>query len=416
MAGNGRRDFDVVVFGATGVTARQVARYLTERSKETGARWAAAARDRAKLERVLEEVGANPPDIITADVTDEPSLRAMASRTRVVLNGVGPYALYARPVIEACIDAGTHYADLTGEIPFVRRIIDELDDRAKTNGAKVVQVCGFESLPADLGVLLAAEGAREHGERLAECELFALIDETPGLIRPSDLSGGTLQSMATMLADPDAGTLNDAASLVPDESVATKIRGFGPISARVRRRGGDVLAPMVPAAFINPPVIQRTAWLTGHPPFPYREGIVMAGRPASLPLRYVAAGALSGFQTLMARLARARPPTRERVSRVLGRLFPSSGFGPRPERLEAWRWRLTIEARTSAGRDIAVEVEGEGNPGYCTSARMLGEAGLLLAQDGATPERAGCLTPAAALGTARIGDFANARLRFRRTT
>ena len=89
----------------------------------------------------------------------------MASRARVVLNLVGPYTLYGRPVIEACVAGGAHYADLTGEIPFVRQMIDAFDDRAAQAGVKLVQVCGFESLPPDLAVLLAAETARDRWGR-----------------------------------------------------------------------------------------------------------------------------------------------------------------------------------------------------------------------------------------------------------
>src|SRR5436190_9345628 len=157
----GERDLDVVVFGATGVTGRRVAEYLAGRATETGARWAAAARDPAKLERLLQEADVEAPETIEADLNDAASLAAMASRARVVLNLVGPYTLYGRPVIEACVAGGAHYADLTGEIPFVRRTIDDVDARARAADVKVVQVSGFESLPADLAVLLAGETARE---------------------------------------------------------------------------------------------------------------------------------------------------------------------------------------------------------------------------------------------------------------
>ena len=122
------RDLDVVVFGATGVTGRRVAAYLAERAPETGARWAAAARDPAKLDRILGEDGVSAPETIVADLDDAESLAAMASRARVVLNLVGPYTLYGRPVIEACVAGGAHYADLTGEIPFVRQMIDAFDE------------------------------------------------------------------------------------------------------------------------------------------------------------------------------------------------------------------------------------------------------------------------------------------------
>ena len=417
----GERDLDGVVFGATGVTGRRVAAYLAERAPETGARWAAAARDPVKLERVLDEAGASVPETIVADVDDPESLAAMASRTRVVLNLVGPYTTYGRPVIEACADGATNYVDLTGEIPFVRTIIDDFDARAANAGIKLVQVCGFESLPADLSVLLAAETAGERwGEGLAEADLQITVKGPPGPPRPSDMvSGGTLQSLVAAARGEDPSGITDPAALIADPAAAAEIRRRSPISVMVRRnQRGAVIAPMAPAAFINPAVIHRTAALvaaeSGAPgqPFRYREGVALRGSAASLPLRYAAAGALAGAQAVLGRVARAQPSVRRRVAGALGAILPSSGYGPAAERLEGWKWRMSVVARTTGGHEVGVEVDADGHPGYLATARMLGEAGLLLAERGATPERAGCLTPATALGTACVERFERARLRF----
>jgi short subunit dehydrogenase-like uncharacterized protein len=411
---------DVVVFGATGVTGRRVAGYLAERAAETGASWAAAGRDAAKLDRVLAEEGVSAPETIVADLEDRESLAQMASRARVVLNLVGPYTLHGRPVIEACVAGGAHYADLTGEIPFVRQMIDAFDDRAAQAGVKLVQVCGFESLPPDLAVLLAAEAARERwGEGLATADLEASVGWPPGLLRPSDLvSGGTAQSLAAAASTENASAVTDPAALITDPVVAEEVRRRSPISVVPRRSGGAVVAPMAPAAYINPAVIQRTAALVGAEsgaptePLRYREGVALSGAAASLPLRYAIAGALSGTQAVLGRVTRARPTVRRRVSSALSAILPSSGFGPAAERLEQWKWRMSLTARTAGGSEVRVEVDADGHPGYLATARMLGEAGLLLAEPGATPERAGSLTPATALGTANVERFDRARLRF----
>jgi short subunit dehydrogenase-like uncharacterized protein len=418
------RDLDVVVFGGTGVTGRRVADYLADRSAETGARWGAAARDAGKLERVLDDAGVSAPEAIVADVEVPASLAEMASRARVVLNLVGPYTRFGRPVIEACVAAGTHYVDLTGEIPFVRRIIDELDARAREAGVKVVQVCGFESLPADLAVLLAAETARERwGEGLAEVDLELTGNGPPGIPRLSDLvSGGTLQSSAEIATADGASAITDPAALIADPTLAVEVRRRSPISVAPRRSAdGAVIAPMAPAAFINPAVIHRTEALCAADrgveaqPFRYREGLAIPGGAATLPLRYALAATLSGTQAAIGRLAQARPTIRQWVGRAMGKVLPSSGFGPAEDRLDQWSWRMAVEGRTADGRQVGVNIEAEGNPGYLATARMLGEAGLLLAEPGLTPERAGCLTPATALGTASIGRFEHARLRFRVT-
>ena len=408
------RDFDVIVFGATGVTGRRVAGYLAEQAAEHGRPWAAAARDAQKLERVLAEDGVSAPETIVADVDDFASLAAMASRTRVVLDLVGPYTLYGRPVIEACVSNGAHYVDLTGEIPFVRQIIEAYDARAASAGVKIVQVCGFEALPPDLLVLLAAETARERfGEGLDEADVHVSVTGPPGMPRPSDMiSGGTFQSLAAAAGGEDASAVTDPGALIVDSARAGDVRRRSPITVAPRRVDGAVIAPMAPAAFINPAVIHRTAALVGGEPFRYREGMALHGPPATLPLRLAGAGVLSGVQAAVGAAARARPAVRRRVGATLGRVLPKSGFGPAADRLEAWKWRMSLTARATGGGVVRADVDADGHPGYLATARMIGEAGLLLAQPEATSDRSGCLTPATALGTECIERFERARVRF----
>ena len=409
------RDLDVVVLGATGVTGRRVAAYLDERAREDGFAWAAAARDEAKLERTLADVAVAGATTIAADIGDPASLHDLAGRTKVVLDLVGPYTRYARPVIEACVAEGAHYFDLSGEIPFVRSVLRDFDEPARDAGVAIVQVAGFEALPPDLAVLLAVEAARErHDEHVVAVDLEVRVKQPPGLPRPTDgISGGTSQSMVEVTAYPDSAVAADPAALV-DASRAALVREASPIEIGVRRgRDGTVIAPMAPAAFINPAVIQRTAELTGGPPFRYREGIALDGGPISLPARLAAAGALAATQAGMKRALLASPAVKGRVSSVLGRVLPSSGFGPSADRIENWSWSMRIDAATSGGHLVVVEVEADGHPGYLTTARMLGEAGLILSEREPGTGPSGCLTPAAAIGTGPIERFDRAGLRFR---
>jgi len=415
------REIDVVVFGATGVTGRQVAAYLSERASDSELSWAAAARDAGKVASVMSEVGVSAPETIIADVADTASLNAMASRARVVLDLVGPYTRYGRPVIDACIASGAHYVDLTGEMTFVRHVIDECNGPAGAAGVKIVQVCGFEALPPDLLVAMAVQTARERwGEGLATVDLEVSVTPPGGLPRPSDgMSGGTFQSLAAVAGSRDAALITDPAVLINDAAVAAAVRRVSPIGLAPRGGpGGSVIAPMAPAPFINPAVIQRTAALAaaaeGRPPEPfrYREGMTLAGPAVTLPLRWAVAGALSATQVGLRAVARARPSVRTPVAGALARLGPSSGFGPAPDRLEGWQWSMSVTARTPGGNTVRTHVHADGHPGYLATARMLGEAGVLLATAGATPEVSGCLTPAAALGTGSAPSFDRARVRF----
>jgi short subunit dehydrogenase-like uncharacterized protein len=271
-----------------------------------------------------------------------------------------------------------------------------------------------------MAMTLALEAARERwDEDLAEVDL-EVTARPPGVPRPSDLiSGGTFQSMAEAAGGEDPSSVTDPAALITDPALADEVRRRSPITLGPRRGGrGAVVAAMQPAAFINPAVIHRSAALaadaTEKPfkPFRYREGFAMPGGPASLPFRYAAAGAIGGMQAALGAGTRAGPATRRRIAGTLRRVLPSSGYGPSADRLEGWRWSMWLHARTEGDHEVTVDVDAEGHPGYLATARMLGETGLLLAEDGATPDRAGHLTPATAVGTGSVDRFERARLRF----
>jgi short subunit dehydrogenase-like uncharacterized protein len=413
------RDFDVLVFGATGVTGRRVAQYLATRGPELGLRCGAAARDAGKLADTLAAAGAGDLPALSADLGDQASLERMAASATVVLNLVGPYTLYGEPVIAACVRGGAHYVDLTGEIPFVRAMIDRYEGRAVKEGVKVVQVCGFEALPPDLAVALADDAARAASAgALDAVDVEVRVIGPPGLPHGSDmLSGGTIQSMVAIAGSENAPDVTDPALLIDSPALAAEVRRVSPIRLAPRRGGGGaVIGPMAPAAFINPAVIHRSWWLrdgTGvRRPFRYREGFALDGAAVLLPLRYAAAGVLSGTQAVIAGLSHAPPDVRARIAKPLAQLLPGSGFGPAESRLEGWRWELTVVGTTTGGSEVRVRATAEGHPGYLATARMMGEAGLMLATPGLTPERSGCLTPTAALGTGAVDRFAHARLWF----
>jgi short subunit dehydrogenase-like uncharacterized protein len=305
-------------------------------------------------------------------------------------------------------------------MPFARRMIDAYGERAEAAGVKVVEVCGFEALPPDLCVALAARTARERWDEDLDAVDLAIDTRQPsGRLGLADfVSGGTLQSTAEAIGGEGAGALSDPAALIPDPAQAAEARARSPIPLAPRFDArGEVLAPMTPAAFINPAVIQRTAMLTAAElgrPFVaprYREGVtVPGGGPTAL--RYVAAASLSATQAGFRALSRANPRVRERAAAGLRRVLPGSGFGPKGERLNEWSWRVDVEARTTGGRHVHTELDADGHPGYLATSKMLGETGLMLAEEGLTPERGGCLTPATALGTDHLDRFEPAGLRF----
>ena len=184
-------EFDVVIYGASGFTGRLVAEYMTGKYGDGEVSWAMAGRSLEKLAQVRDEIGATAETpLITADASDRASLAAMAERAKVIITTVGPYTLYGEPLVKACVEAGTDYVDLSGEVLFMRDMIDQYEDVAKKSGARIVFSCGFDSIPFDLGVqFLEEEAVKRFG---------APLPRVRGRVRglAGGLSGGTAASGA----------------------------------------------------------------------------------------------------------------------------------------------------------------------------------------------------------------------------
>ncbi|CCG03745.1 Trans-acting enoyl reductase [Blastococcus saxobsidens DD2] len=382
---------DLVVYGATGFVGRLLAGYLAEHAPE-GMRVALAGRSRGRLEEVraaLPAAGRNW-GLLEADSTDPDSLRALAESTRVLATTVGPYARYGLPVVEACARAGTHYADLTGEVLFVRDAIDRCDAVARETGARIVHACGYDSIPSDLSTMLLARRAREDGAGgLRDVQLVATAR--------GGFSGGTIDSMRAQMealqGDPTLRrALGDPFVLSPDRAAEPDTPQPRDAGLPVRTPDGRWTAPFVMAPF-NTRIVRRSNALQG---WAYGRGlrygeVMGTGRG---PLGAVtAAGVAGGLVAAVSAMSLA--PTRALLDRVL----PAPGTGPGEEAREKGWFRMVVDAETEEGRRYRATAGGTGDPGYATTAVMLGEAALALVLDGdRLPDRAGSLTPATALG------------------
>ena len=385
------RTFDVVVYGATGFVGRLLAGYLAEHAPPD-ARIALAGRSRERLQEVQDSLpsAAQAWAILTADSSDRPALDSLAASTRVLATTVGPYARYGMPVVEACARAGTHYADLTGEVLFVRDAIDRVDAIARETGARIVHACGYDSIPSDLSALLLADRARrDDAGGLRDVRLVATLR--------GGFSGGTIDSLRAQLEavqhDPvRRRVLGDPYALSPDRSAEPSTRQPRDAGPPARTPDGRWTAPFVMAPF-NSRIVRRSnalqGWAYGRD---FRYGEVMGtGRG---PVGAVtAAGLTAGLAGTLA--AMAFPPTRA----LLDRFLPEPGTGPDEKTREKGWFRMTVDARTEDGRRYRAVAAGTGDPGYAATAVMLGEATLALALDGdRLPDRVGSLTPATALG------------------
>lgn len=389
----GEREHDLVVFGATGFVGRLLAAELAEHAP-AHLRIALAGRDEARLQDVRASLpgAARRWPVVVADSRDQAALDRLARSTRVVVTTVGPYARHGFGLAGACAEAGTHYADLTGEVLYVRRLVDELQQTAERTGARLVTACGFDSVPSDLGVLLLHQRAQADGAGDL-CDTTLLVRRLRG-----GISGGTVDSMRLMVAE--AASDGAARKVVLDPYALSPDRTAEPHVGRQRDVGGVMrdaqtgqwTAPFVMASF-NTRIVRRSNALTGHAygrRFRYRE-LMACGRGRAGQLR--AAAVSAGVGALVVGLA--NPLTRP----LLGLVLPSPGEGPSEEVRRRGCFRMELRTTTASGRRYLAVVAAQADPGYAATAVMLAESALCLVEDEARlPARAGVLTPATAFG------------------
>lgn len=398
------RPFDIVVFGATSFVGQILCRHLVERHG-TGAgpdrgpgtlRWAIAGRSTAKLGSVAAATGATVPQI-TADAASGDDMATLAESARVVVSTVGPYALHGSGLVAACAAAGTDYCDLTGEPQWMQRMIDTHTAAAVASGARIVHSCGFDSIPSDLGVWFTQQAAgREFGEPCTRISMRVKAMK-------GGASGGTIASMMNVLEETTADpalrkALANPYALAP-EGMRSGVDQPEVMLPKHDDASGEWVGPFVMAA-INTRVVHRSHALLGHPwgeGFLYDEAMMMGTGPLGAAKAAGLAGGL-GAAVGVAALAPAR--------RLLNRfVLPEPGEGPSPEAQEKGHFDIRFFGTTAGGRTITTRVTGDRDPGYGSTAKMLGECAvtlLHLPRDGeaaGVPGVAGGFwTPATALG------------------
>ncbi|MEU6707618.1 saccharopine dehydrogenase family protein [Streptomyces wuyuanensis] len=383
------RPYDIVLFGATGFVGTLTAEYLAAHAPE-GCRWAVAGRSLARLEQLRERLTALDPacaglPLVVADAADPDSLRALAESTRVVATTVGPYVWYGEPLVAACAEAGTDYADLTGEPEFVDSVYVRHDARARETGARLVHACGFDSVPHDLGAYFTVQQLPQ--------DVPLRVD---GFVRAGGIfSGGTFASALTAM-----GRQRQAARMARErrlhEPRLMGRRARAPLGApRFSRETG---AWALPLPTLDPRIVARSAaGLKRYgPDFQYRHYASVKTLPMALG-GPVALGALAA-------LAQAGPAREWLMKRY------EPGRGPSAEQRERSWFRVRFVGE-GGGRRVFTEVSG-GDPGYGETAKMLAESALCLALD-ELPATAGQVTTAVAMGDALLARLRAAGIVFR---
>jgi short subunit dehydrogenase-like uncharacterized protein len=394
---SGDRDLDVVVFGATGFVGRLVARYLADHAPPE-VRVGLAGRSAERLAGVRAQLGAAASawPLLVADSTDHSALAALASGTRVVATTAGPYRPHGLALVEACASAGTDYADLAGEVLFIRDSIDRYHDVAMRTGARIVHCCGVDSVPSDLAVLLLHQAALADGAGDLE-DTTLVVTAFKGGVSGGTLASGKLQLDEVRASAQRRKVAGDPYALSPERAAEPEL---GDERDLVWIEHDDDLGIWVGPflmAGINTRVVRRSnalqGWAYGRR-FRYREVTGFGAGPVA-PVK--AAAASTAFMALGAGLAFG--PSRALLDRVL----PAPGEGPSEKTRRAGFFRMEVHTRTSTGARYVSQVAAQGDPGYAATSVILGESALCLALDrDHLPCAAGVLTPATAIGTVLV--------------
>ena len=367
------RQYDIVIYGATGFTGRLVAEYMVARGGD-GLRWALAGRDAGKLAALRDDIGAPAAiPLVVADASDPGSIREMVAGARCICNVVGPYQWYGSDVVAACAELGTDYVDLSGEPGWMRDMISSHGSAAAASGARIVHSCGFDSVPFDLGVLFLQDAAERRFGKPCQ-RVKARVRAMKGAF-----SGGTAASLnATEDAMADSPDLVDV--MTDPFALTGGFRGPDQPADNAVYEDDDLgqwVTPFI-MAVINAKNIHRSNALMGHPygaDFQYDE--MMAAGPGE-----------KGRAT--AEFLAGHNPLR-------GEGAPKSGEGPSKEERETGFYDVLFVGRTVDGDEIRAAVKGDRDPGYGSTARMIAESAFCLVQD-CVDVPGGIYTPAPAMG------------------
>jgi short subunit dehydrogenase-like uncharacterized protein len=403
------REFDIVLYGATGFVGKLTAEYLARAGGD--ARIALAGRSTERVRAVRDTLGesARSWPVVAADAASPSTLNEMAARTRVVVTTVGPYTRYGLPLVAACAGAGTDYADLTGEPPFIRSSIDLYHKQAVDTGARIVHACGFDSVPSDLSVYALYEAARHDGAGELVDTDFVVRSMSGGL------SGGTIASLVEVLravsSDPDMRRqFADPYTLSPDRGAEPELGRQPDLTWRRGRQIAPELTGLWTAGFMMAPantrIVRRSNalldWAYGRR-FRYSESMSLGSSAAAPVASAIVSGVGNVMSGLGSRYFRLLP------SGLVERVLPKPGTGPSAAARDRGYYRTETYTTTTSGARYVARMAQDGDPGYKATSVLLGESGLALAFDrDKLSDLRGVLTPASAMGDALLARFAPA--------
>ncbi|MBZ5504454.1 MAG: saccharopine dehydrogenase NADP-binding domain-containing protein [Acidobacteriia bacterium] len=402
-----QRQYDVVLYGASGFTGRQTVEYFAGNTHQSEVRWAIAGRNRQALEAARAQAGedAQSADILVADAHDQQAVDVIVSRTRILLTTAGPFSLYGSKIVDACVRYKTHYVDITGETFWVRDLIDRYHDRAAADGTRIIPCCGFDSVPSDLGTYLVV---RQMQKSLgADCREVKSFYQIRG-----GLNGGTFASASNAQASGQSARMREPFLLNPPKTRSAEELKLNrdPREARFDSDIGAWATPFV-MGVANTRIVRRSAglfeqWNESYgPEFRYQE-FQKYGPPMARTKAFITLAGLGALQAgLKSSFGR----------RLLRSLAPKPGQGPSQKTMDNGFFRCDLVGIAADGRKIYGVVFDKGDPGNRATVKFLCESALSLALNAdelpGGQQRGGILTPATGLGDVLVQRLRNAGMR-----
>ncbi len=393
------REYDIILWGASGFTGRLVAEYFLSQYKDQDLKWAMAGRNQQKLEEVRSSISGDHIPIVIADSMDSASLDAMTQSAKVICTTVGPYAKFGSKLVASCIAHKTDYCDLTGEVQWMRRMIDKHHAEATASGVRIVHTCGFDSVPSDMGVYFLQQEIKKDKGVYAEHVKMRVKAMKGGM------SGGTYASLSNVMEEASKDKsiykiLFDPYGLNPTDSPKGEDK---PDLAKVlyEEESKSWIAPFIMAG-INTKVVRRSHALSGYPygaSFKYDEAMMTGGGFSGRAKGLMTAG-------VMGIMMAGKPGSL--LKKVTDKVLPDPGEGPNKQERENGFYNLKLFATLPDGSQVQGRVTGDKDPGYGSTSKMLGEAAVCLARDkDQCPDVAGMLTPSTAMGDAYLARLQN---------
>ena len=389
------KDYDIVIYGATGFTGKLCAKYLSENTNDIN--WAIAGRNKEKLEEVKKEFSLDV-DIFIAESNDEKALDNITQNTKVVLSTAGPFHRYSSNLVKSCVKNSSDYVDITGEFFWIREMIDLHHEEASSKGVRIVPACGYDSIPSDLGTFFASTKINEPIKRI---ESFHAGQ--------GGVSGGTTETGFSM-GDLKLGKkMNDPFVLNPEKSVSKEQKLLGSDSVGLKKNSliNSWTGPFI-MAVSNTRVVRRSAALLelnqeGYGVnFTYQEHAFYKKFSTAL---------LVTFVTLLFGLILSTP-----LRKLIRPLLPKPGEGPSKETMENGFFDSFFSAEVGSGEKKLFRVHGKGDPGYKVTSKFVCESARSLLGDQKNlpggSDYGGILTSSSGLGHVLVDRLKNVGIVF----